>query len=128
MLIERLATELAARKARNPRYSLRAFARDLRLNHATLSQLMRGERRITSRSARMLGQRLRLDSRAVGVACADVEDAKVLAAVRRKDFRASSRFIATRTGLPVDVVNAALFRLLRAGRLSMRRERWEAHG
>lgn len=128
MLIERLATELAARKARNPRYSLRAFARDLRLNHATLSQLMRGERRFTSRSARMLGQHLRLDSRDLGAACADVEDAKVLAAVRRKDFRASSRFIATRTGLPVDVVNAALFRLLRAGRLSMRRERWEAHG
>jgi len=38
MLIEQLATELAARKARNSRYSLRAFARDLRLNHATLSR------------------------------------------------------------------------------------------
>jgi hypothetical protein len=128
MLIERLATELAARRTRNPRYSLRAFARDLRLNHATLSQMLRGERRITSRSARLLGKRLRLDTHAVSRECAHLEDAKVLAAVRRKDFRASSRFIATRTGLPVDVVNAALFRLLRAGLLSMRHERWEAHG
>jgi hypothetical protein len=128
MLIDQLATELAARKARNSRYSLRAFARDLRFDHATLSQLMRGERRITQRSARLLAHRLRLDSRAAGAECADVEDAKVLAAVRRRHFHASSRFIATRTGLPVDAVNAALFRLLRAGRLSMRRECWEAHG
>lgn len=128
MLIQQLATELAARKVRNPRYSLRAFARDLRLNHATLSQLMRGERRITQRSARLLAHRLRLDSHAVRAECADVEDAKVLAAVRRNDFHASSRFIATRTGLAVDVVNAVLFRLLQSGRVSMRRERWEAHG
>lgn len=128
MLSEQLAAELAARKSRNPRYSLRAFARDLRLNHATLSQMLSGQRRITSRTARLLGQRLRIDSGAVRAACAVGEEAKVLAAVRRTDFVASSRFIATRTGLSVDIVNAALFRLLHAGRLSMRREGWEAHG
>lgn len=128
MLSEQLEAELAARRARNPRYSLRAFARDLRMSHATLSRMLRGQRPITSRVARILGQQLRLDDRAVRAACADVEDAKVLAAVRRRDFAASSRFISTRTGLPLDAVNAALFRLLSAGRLSMRQSRWETHG
>ncbi len=128
MLSERLAAELIARKARNPRYSLRAFARDLRLSHATLSQMLRGRRPISSRAALLLGQRLRLEGRAVSAARAEIEDAKVLAAVNRADFVMGSRFIATRTGLPLDAVNAALFRLLSGGRLAMRHSRWEVHG
>jgi hypothetical protein len=128
MLGERLKAELVARKARNPRYSLRAFARDLRMSHASLSQMLRGQRRITPQAAHKLGNRLKLEDRAVSAACADVEDAKVLAAVGRHDFVTNSRFIATRTGLSVDTVNAALFRLLHAGRLTMHHQRWETHG
>jgi transcriptional regulator with XRE-family HTH domain len=128
MLRHRLAAELKARKSRNSRYSLRAFARDLRMHHGTLSRIMRGERRLTTRATRLLAQRLRIDATQIVGECADNEDAVVLAAVRRKNFVASSRFIATRTGLGVDTVNVALFRLLRSGRLSMHGERWEIHG
>lgn len=56
-----LQSELARRCADNPRYSLRAFARDLECDHSTLSQWLRGARRLTETSIRLLGRRLRLD-------------------------------------------------------------------
>jgi len=43
----RLQAELARRCAGNPRYSLRAFARRLGVDHSTLSQLLRGRRALT---------------------------------------------------------------------------------
>src|SRR5215207_181415 len=55
-----LQEELALRCARNPRYSLRAFARYLALDHSTLSQLLRGRRRFTSRTIERIGKRLSL--------------------------------------------------------------------
>lgn len=56
----RLQAELARRCADNPRYSLRAFARDLGIDHSSLSQLLRGKRRLTERLVRELGERLGL--------------------------------------------------------------------
>ena len=55
-----LQEELAKRCARNPRYSLRAFARYLALDHSTLSQLLRGRRRFTARTVERIGKRLAL--------------------------------------------------------------------
>lgn len=55
-----LQEELALRCARNPRYSLRAFARYLGLDHSTLSQLLRGRRRFTRRTIERVGKRLAL--------------------------------------------------------------------
>jgi transcriptional regulator with XRE-family HTH domain len=55
-----LQEELASRCVRNPRYSLRAFARYLRLDHSTLSQLLRGRRRFTARTVERIGTRLSL--------------------------------------------------------------------
>src|SRR5689334_7684944 len=55
-----LQEELALRCARNPRYSLRAFARYLKLDHSTLSQLLRGRRRFTARTVERIGARLSL--------------------------------------------------------------------
>src|SRR5215217_8006129 len=55
-----LQEELAQRCARNPRYSLRAFARYLTLDHSTLSQLLRGRRRFTARTIERVGKRLSL--------------------------------------------------------------------
>ena len=53
---ERLQRELAQRCARNPRYSLRGFANFLGVDHATLSQLLRGKRAVTPASIRWLAQ------------------------------------------------------------------------
>lgn len=57
---EVLQEELIRRRARNPRYSLRAFARALALDHSSLSQLLRGRRRVTTRAIRRIGAILRL--------------------------------------------------------------------
>ena len=56
-----LQAELARRCARSNQYSLRAFARFLELDHSTLSQLLRGKRRLTDRTIRRCGVRLGLD-------------------------------------------------------------------
>lgn len=57
--------ELIVRQGRNPRYSLRAFANYLGIAPASLSQLMRGTRRMTERTIRKLGFRLALDETAI---------------------------------------------------------------
>ena len=53
---QRLQEELAARCARNARYSLRAFATFLGIDHASLSQLMRGKRAMSEPSMQRLGR------------------------------------------------------------------------
>jgi hypothetical protein len=60
-----LEAELSRRRARNPRYSLGAFAHSLGLDHSTLSQNLRGERKLTLRMAERLEARLR--SRVISV-------------------------------------------------------------
>lgn len=128
MITMLLRAELERRQARNPRYSLRALARDLGLNHGTLSRLLHRRRRLTAAAARAIAKRLDLPSTVVDRACCDADDAAVIGAVRTEGFVPSSRHLATHSGLPLDAVNAALFRLLRAGVLSMpSRDRWETH-
>jgi hypothetical protein len=114
-----LLRELDRRRARNPRYSLRAFARQLGTDHTALARLLHSHRRLTPARARSLGARLGLAPAEIDEACR-IEGARLLAAlVARPDFRPDSRWIATRTGLPVDDVNIALQRLLHARRLHM---------
>jgi uncharacterized protein (TIGR02147 family) len=55
-----LQGELGRRCRDNPQYSMRAFARFLRTDHATLSQVLRGKRRATATTIRRLGARLDL--------------------------------------------------------------------
>jgi plasmid maintenance system antidote protein VapI len=118
-----LRDELARRRARNRRYSLRAYARDLAVHHATLSRILRGRQRVTPALIARLPVSVEL---AAATLRAEAETA-VLAAVRREAFTPSSRWIATRTGVPVDAVNAAIHRLLRTGRLEMiATDRWIA--
>ena len=124
-----LREQLARRQERNRRYSLRAFAQHLGLHHGTLSQLLRGRRPATPRRIRALGRRLGLDAAQVVECCQAETDAAVRSAIGRRGFRHDSRWIATRTGIPVDEVNAALHRLLRAGTLRMvAPDDWRTHG
>src|SRR5262245_38647568 len=57
-LREYLQRELAERCADNPRYSLRAFARQLDVDHSTWSQLLRGKRRLTEVTIRAVCRQL----------------------------------------------------------------------
>ena len=114
-----LQSELERRRAANARYSLRAFARFLAIDHATLSQMLRGKRRVTARNVKRLGRKLKLAAPAIAEHCAVEHEAAVLSAIERPGFRADSRWIATIAGIPLDDVNVTLQRLLRKRKLTM---------
>ncbi len=111
-----LQSEFDRRIARNPRYSLRAFARNLGIAHTTLSRFLSGQRRLTARAIRRIGATLRLD---VESYCSAENDRALLALLTRPGFRASSRWIATMLGITIDEVNLSLQRLVRERRLIM---------
>jgi len=120
-----LTAELDRRRAANRRYSLRSFARDLDVDHSTLSQILRGKRRLTGRIVRAFGPRLRLAPPEIAALCALEDEAAVLTAIERPNFRPDSRWIATMVGLPVDEVNVTIQRLLRKRIVTMAsRARW----
>ena len=99
-----LRAEYEQRLLRNRRFSLRAFAALLGMDSSTLSQILRGRRRL---SARM-----------TAAVCA-----------RLTGFVARSRPLARRLRLRTDDVNAALARLLRDGRVRMlSTTRWAVTG
>lgn len=58
---EWLANKMAEDKARNPRRSMRAFARKLEISPSTLSEILSGKRSITSKMARRIAEKLELD-------------------------------------------------------------------
>jgi transcriptional regulator with XRE-family HTH domain len=141
-----LQEELARRCARNPRYSLRAFARYLGLDHSTLSQLLRGRRRFTSRTIERIGKRLSLTpdmitqfvgrerepaeswttrelrqlSRDAALSLAEWHHHAILELTRLPSFTPDVRWISRVLDVPVDDVNVAITRLARLGLLDMR--------
>jgi transcriptional regulator with XRE-family HTH domain len=118
-----LQSEFDRRVARNPRYSMRAFARTLGVSHSTLSRFFAGRRRLTARAIRRIGVALRID---VEAHCSAENDRALLALLPHPSFRANSRWIATMLGIPIDDVNLSLQRLIRERRLVMAsREQWQ---
>jgi transcriptional regulator with XRE-family HTH domain len=121
-----MQTELARRRSTNPRYSLRSFARDLAVDHSTLSQILRGRRRLTGRSVRAFGRRLGLAAPHIAELCALENESAVVATLDRRNFQADSRWVASMVGIPLDEVNVTLQRLLRKRIVAMTtRARWE---
>jgi hypothetical protein len=144
---QRLRQEFEARKEKNARYSLRAFAALLEADHATLAQIFRGTRSVPVAKinawARSIG--LDRDEAQAYVAAARAPDDAALARqhqlrhwsaealavvtdrthfeivrlVHLSGFRKDSRWIAQQTGASVDQVNIVLQRLLRLGLVSM---------
>jgi hypothetical protein len=111
--------EYRSRCKRNPQYSLRAFARDLGSDHATLSQILRNRRSLSPAMVRRIGSRLRLDPSLIADASAQQNAEVLLRLAQSPGFRAECRWIAVRTGLSIDTVNVAIHRLLRTGDLIM---------
>jgi uncharacterized protein (TIGR02147 family) len=144
-----LCAELARRCAGNPRYSLRAFAKGLGVDHATLSQLLRGRRTLTEAMIRRLARRLKLDDAAIQDHIAAAQRAEgaprepgslrevrqltadaaslmqqwqhfaILELTRLDSFRPDSRWIARVLGIGIDDVNIALQQLIRLNLLEM---------
>ncbi len=144
---ERLRQEFEARKEKNARYSLRAFAILLGADHATLSQVFRGTRCVPVAKIDSWARRLGLDRAEAQayVAAAHAPDDATLARqhqlrhwsaealavvtdrthfeiVRRlhlPGFRKESRWLAQQVDASIDQVNIVLQRLLRLGLISM---------
>ena len=142
-----LRAELTRRCARNPSYSLRAFARALEVDHASLSQILRGRRTLTRETIEQLGARLALPREAIEAHVRDAEAARqgaptasaaldaaailaeplhhqLLALTHTEDFRGDSRFLAQVLDTTPDAINVLLQRLLRFGLLRMNEGRW----
>ena len=147
----RLQSELAERCASNPQYSLRSFALHLGVDHSTLSQLLRGKRKLTEAAIQKLGSALKLGpdevrsylahhrrwpgadpnvleatrlTRDAAEMIADWYHYAILELTRLESFRADSSWVARVLGISTDEVNIALVRLCHLGLLSMEGERW----
>lgn len=127
-----LRNELQRRQRINRLYSLRSFADSLKTNHSTLSQLLRGRRRITRRIIRELGPRLGLTASAIAECCIIEDEASILAALDDARFKPNSRWLAVHLNIPLDDINVALQRLLLRRSLRMTSTKsWEharSHG
>jgi predicted enzyme related to lactoylglutathione lyase/plasmid maintenance system antidote protein VapI len=142
-----LRAELTRRCARNPSYSLRAFARALDVDHATLSQILRGKRALTRDTILDLGQRLGLETSRLEAFVRDAQAVRegppayspsldaaavvgdplhhqLLALTHTEDFRGESAFLAQVLDTTPDAINVVLQRLLRFGILRMTEGRW----
>ena len=135
--------EFSARRAVNGRYSLRAFAGLLGVDHATLSQVLRGKRQMPAEHIGSWARKLKLspEETAVYTAVARIADeqaraasealrqwaaemkallgqpvhAELLRLTRTKGFKSDSRSAAQTIGVSIDDVNIALSRMLRLG-------------
>lgn len=152
MFRNRLEQEFAARREKNPRYSLRAFGKFLGADHSTVSQILRGTRPVPAVRIRAWGKKLGLSAEEISayIAAGHVPETPVLERQRQlvhwtaeamsivneplhyeiirlsrsKAFRPDSRWIAKQTGFTADEVNIAVSRLLRLGLMEMHKDRW----
>lgn len=118
-LRNRLGAEFVRRRRANARYSLRAFARDLRTHHSALSRILRAGSRLSDARIHSLGRALGLTPAEIAVSLLSERMRRVLAIARHPRFRADSRWIAALTGLRLDDVNVALHYLIFQRRLAL---------
>jgi len=104
-----LAEEFSRRRRTNARYSLRAFARSVRLDHSTLSQLLHGKRPMTWKSIRHIAPSVRW----IGASTLQIYKTR---------GGWDSRAIAAELGVSVDKVNVALSDLCLLGLMEMGKE------
>ncbi len=122
--VDFLNRELTRRQHRNPRYSLRAFARDLNCDHATLSQWLRNIRPISFEAEEHVFDRLDLNSaERTRARDLDDDDLKLLSAIQRT-ASTLTKDLAAVAGLSVDRTNVAVTTLLRLGIVRLEKSGW----
>src|SRR5262245_54676417 len=131
----------------NSRYSLRSLARQLAVNHSTLSQMLRGKRPVSERTIRTFGKRLGMAPLLIesfvdherrfpsNHSAAEIETQhRILEIAVQPGFNPDVSWIARVLDLPTDAIHVALTQLLAMGLLRMeKRDRWtvakeSAHG
>jgi uncharacterized protein (TIGR02147 family) len=139
-----LQTELSRRCERNPKYSLRAFAKALGMSHATLSQVISGKRPVSRKSVRKISECLALgpERRALGVAPSEFEQIGVdtfsiisdwyhyaiLSLLETPSSSIDPRWIARRLGISLAEAAGAVDRLKRLELIERRDGRWRQKG
>lgn len=138
-----ITEEFAKRKARNPNFSIRAFAKWLDVSPAQLSQLMTGKRPLTPKTMNKIVNRLGLspfEQRELAATVlkqeqptiqkrealsedrfrliADWYHLAILSLTKVKGAKADPRWIARRLGISVEEANQAIVRLERLGIIS----------
>lgn len=149
-----LRERLSAAMRRNPRFSLRSFAKQLGIDHSTLSQVLRSKRRLSTRALRAVGKRMGLSEETIRSYAKSFRQRSsanrppenlhsyhfdldtfqflsvwyhyaILELIQVQGFKTDSRWIAKTLGIAVEDVNIALQRLLRLGLLEMLgRDHW----
>jgi plasmid maintenance system antidote protein VapI len=123
---EIIRDEFAARVRRDPRHSLRRFARFLGVHHSTLVRLLTRTGSLQETTMQRIAERLSLTAEAANAALQSEREAALMRAIQRRGFRPDSRWLAAISGLSIDRVNIALHALLHTGRLTMKNEKqWE---
>lgn len=137
-----LTNEFVRRKRKNPHYSLRAFARDLGLNVASLSQTLAGKRDLSAQNKALVAEKLCLSpleqsklgnktKRSATVFDPIAEDRfhlmsewyyfAILSLARIRRNRADAWWVAKRLGISAIEARAALERLQRLGYIKITR-------
>jgi uncharacterized protein (TIGR02147 family) len=147
-----LRERLRAAMRRNPRFSLRSFAKQLGINHSTLSQVLRSRRRLSGRDLEAVAKHMGLSEETIRVYVRNFQKKSIplpeslrcyhfdldtfqflsvwyhyaiLELIEVEGFKTDSRWIANTLGIAVEDVNIALQRLLRLGLLEMSgRDHW----
>lgn len=133
--IDRLRAELESRKRKNPRYSLRAFARALGMSQSLLSNILNGKRALTAKQALKIANALSFDAleteKFLGVTFAkktqnhfpeaDIpfdlhwSEVAIMDMIALKDFRADAAWIAEKLNVTQNRAFHSLKRLEKLG-------------
>ncbi len=127
-----MKAEFAARCRRNPRYSLRAYAKALGVSHTYLSLLFSGKRRLTQEASVKIAEKLGisgsqstepldLDRFAV---IADWYHYAILSLLEIPEFKMTSAWISERLGISDDEAKLAIDRLKKLELVVRKEGRW----
>lgn len=142
-----LNQELARRCERNPRYSLRSFAKAIGVSPANLSLVMNGKRDISKRTAKKILERVDLNAKdsalflrqtgqkdllpAENISLAEIERLchwqcyAILSLMQTPDFISDETWIAQRLGVSVHEIRASVQALTETGVLITKGDRWK---
>jgi len=152
-----LAAELKRRCQENPRYSMRAFAKTLKITQAGLSMILSGKRNISRKAGQRMAEILGLNPsmrNAFVNGCTQIHSMNfiqenelvhdlaldqfelisewyhygILSLIETKDFKPSFSYIARRLGVSLIEIKTAVERLVRMGILDTKGKKWKQIG